>query len=730
MKNLAAFVLILLVILLVSCQDAAPEATAVPEPTLAAEDTPIQEVSPEVPEATEAPEPTAAPTEVPAEETAPEPTAEAESAEEDIEEEPMEEDADAGDTTTDIPDEQLEMMDALAPPPQLSDKALGIQTVPCFPTISLGANDVEGEDYYCGVFTVPQNWDEPDGRNLDLAFLVVKATDENLQSDPLLYLAGGPGSSAVLASLIDKYSELRSDHDIIFYDIRGAALSQRLSYDECLVLALQNGAPADQVAFLQSVATNLVGLASSGVGTSPIPFWELDLPLLNEICWELFTAQGIDPSQFTTSANARDAVELIKALGYESFNIDSVSYGTRLAMTIMNNISGYGAAPELRSVVLDSAFPPSVYLVRTIVRSDHDFMLRLLAECQADAACNEAYPNLSERLSILLNQLEEAPLTVNGETVTLENFIEQLTNVMGGRAAYIPKMIAELEAGVLDTYLALRDGEVDALPPEPLPAAEAVELDPNDPVQAFVAAALDLLNPEEALVFPTYLQFLVVEEDPLAILPEFIAETYSSEIADQMLTLTENLTPEDFANSPYVARLQAEAAAAADPEFQLASMRSGVSGGPPLFLYSSVHCADDILHESFDDALTSYNALAFPQLTDLVESQVMANRCENWLVDPAPIEVKDPVTSDIPALILQGGYDTATPVYMGQTAASELENDTYVLVPQQGHGTWTAAESCVGQIATAFIQNPDAELDLSCLDSRRPQWALPGDDEP
>ena len=83
-------------------------------------------------------------------------------------------------------------------------------------------------------------------------------------------------------------------------------------------------------------------------------------------------------------------------------------------------------------------------------------------------------------------------------------------------------------------------------------------------MQAFVAAALDLLSPEEALIFPAYFQLLVAEEDPLAVLPEFIAETSQGETADQMLALSGTLTAEDFANSPYVAQLQAQAAAAAD----------------------------------------------------------------------------------------------------------------------------------------------------------------------
>ena len=732
MKKTAFSLLIILVLLLVACQDEASTTTEVPEPTAAAEETRAEEVSTEPTEELEAPEPTAEPTAVATEEPAPEPTSEPSDAdtvaEESDSEESAEESAEADDTSTVIPDEQLELMAAIAPPPQLSDREPGIHTVPCLPGVSLGADKVEGEDYYCGVFTVPQNWDEPDGRNLDLSFVVIKATGENPEPDSLVYLAGGPGQGASISPSTAKYEDLLPDHDVIVYDIRGAGLSQRLGYEECLVLALQNNAPVEQIEALQSVATNLLGMVSGEGGTPPIPFAELDLPLLNEICWEQFTAQGIDPNQFTTAANARDAVELIKALGYESFNIDSASYGTRLAMTIMDNIPGYDDAPELRSVVLDSTFPPSVYLVRTIVRSDHDYLPQLLDECQANTACNEAYPELSERLSALLNQLEESPLTANGETVTLDDVVVGLKDTGSGHAAYLPKMIAELEMGVLDTYLALRDGEVDAILPEPLPAA-VEELDPDDPVQAFIAAALDLLSPTEALEFPVYFQFLVLEEDPLAVLPEFIAETYEGEIADQMLQISETLTAEDFANSPYVAEVQAKAAAAADPEIQLASMRKGIASGIPLFLYTSIHCADDILHESYEDAVNSYNDLKFPQLTDLVESQAMAGRCTNWPIAPEPIEVKDPVSSNIPALILQGGYDAATPVYMGQTAASELDNDMYVLVPQAGHVTWTDKGNCVGRITTAFVQDPQAVLDLSCLDARLPQWVLPGDGE-
>ena len=160
-----------------------------------------------------------------------------------------------GEATTSMPDEQLELMAAIAPPPQLSDRELGVHPGPCLPGISLGVNEIEGEDYTCGTFTVPQNWDEPDGRNLDLAFVVVKATSEQPASEALLFLSGGPGQRAI-SKPIHPYQPLRADRDIILLDQRGTGFSQRLGYEECLVLALQNDAPAAQIEALQAAAYN------------------------------------------------------------------------------------------------------------------------------------------------------------------------------------------------------------------------------------------------------------------------------------------------------------------------------------------------------------------------------------------------------------------------------------------------------------------------------------------
>ena len=240
-------------------------------------------------------------------------------AEESDSEEAVEEAAEAGDASTAIPDEaadtRIELMAAIAPPPQLSERELGIHTVPCSPGVLSGNNLVEGEDYTCGVFTVPQNWEEPDGNHLDLSFVVVQATGENPEPDPLLFLEGGPGQSAILGKDIKKYQQLRPDRDLIFFDTRGLGLSQRLGFEECLVLAMQNDAPADQIAAMEAAAPNLLAKVSGEEGAGAPAVADQDLPVVNAICSEQFTAQGLDLNQFSTASNARDAVEIDQSVG-------------------------------------------------------------------------------------------------------------------------------------------------------------------------------------------------------------------------------------------------------------------------------------------------------------------------------------------------------------------------------------------------------------------------------
>jgi pimeloyl-ACP methyl ester carboxylesterase len=54
-------------------------------------------------------------------------------------------------------------------------------------------------------------------------------------------------------------------------------------------------------------------------------------------CRERLLAQGIDLSAYNSAASAADLNDLRLALGYEKLNLYAVSYGTRLALTLMRD---------------------------------------------------------------------------------------------------------------------------------------------------------------------------------------------------------------------------------------------------------------------------------------------------------------------------------------------------------------------------------------------------------
>jgi pimeloyl-ACP methyl ester carboxylesterase len=591
---------------------------------------------------------------------------------------------------------------------------------------------VESETYTCGIFTVPMNWDDPAAGHLDLSFVVAKATGENPSPDPLVYLAGGPGQSAVISAII-AYDKIRPTHDIVRLAQRGTGYGQRLGLEECLVLALQGDNAEETIGpILAAISPPEEGSADSSAPS--IADDEIEAQL-NQVCWEVFSDQGLDLNQFTTAASARDVVELMKALEYDAFNLHGISFGTRLAMTIMADLPTMEDAPELRSVVLDSPFPPSVYTLSALPRNSHDLVLQLFEECQQDESCGQAYPNLKQRLGQLLEALEATPLVVDGQTVTASDVVNTLRNLTKTRAGFMPKMIAELETGVLDTYLALMNGKVGTDDPE-----GGMGLDLSDPVQVFIANAIPVVG--EAGDMSSLLDLIgavsdtFIQENPLEAMATYIKATYEGDAQIQLLGLLAELTPEDIANSPLVATLQAAAApveeetpktAEQEAAQVLANQRLLAVLDVAHFLNKNIHCNEDMQFSRYEDGVNTYNDLAFPQFANLDYLREQAESCNNWPVEAASIEVKNPLISTVPALILQGAYDTKTPVFMGRRISRELENSTLALVPQQGHEIWVSATDCVGQIAAAFVLNPDQEPDLSCLDARRPQWSLPDD---
>ncbi|MEM1332919.1 MAG: alpha/beta hydrolase [Actinomycetota bacterium] len=76
----------------------------------------------------------------------------------------------------------------------------------------------------------------------------------------------------------------------------------------------------------------------------------------------------------------------------------------------------------------------------------------------------------------------------------------------------------------------------------------------------------------------------------------------------------------------------------------------------------------------------------------------------------------DSLRSDIPTLVLAGVWDAVTPPAWGEALLDGLPNGTFVTYPGLAHGTWDDTDCSFG-ITQAFLNDPAAELDVSCVTS-------------
>ncbi|MFN2277319.1 MAG: alpha/beta hydrolase, partial [Candidatus Promineifilaceae bacterium] len=435
-------------------------------------------------------------------------------------------------------------------------------------------------------------------------------------------------------------------------------------------------------------------------------------------CHEAFSQAGLDPAQFNTANSTNDVVGLVASLGYDSFNLHGVSYGTRLALETMRR------HPEanIRSVVLDSPAPPTEKRLEDSALALQTIVIRLFADCEANADCNAAYPNLVERTAALMAELAEQPITAGDQTIGADELRAQLVDLSATRANYVPRLIAELEAGDATTYLALLNGEVGVLPPEgSVLSAEGLNL-----IALISEGGMTAEDPFAGVKMVAEVLAGVEKESPRQAMKAIVQEKLAdSEKLPLILEGIDRLTPDDL----HTLQAQMSAPASEVDEAEAQKNAEAIAKNDAHFLLNGIVCLEQLPFEDVETVLAMKNDLVIPELAtadSLLATEV--GNCTNYPMGETDRTYHEPVTSQIPTLILQGEFDTRTPLQNGRSLSEQLSNDTLVIIPQVGHETWTSATSCVGQISINFISNPEQGPDLSCLAQRQEHFSLP--DEP
>ncbi len=88
--------------------------------------------------------------------------------------------------------------------------------------------------------------------------------------------------------------------------------------------------------------------------------------------------------------------------------------------------------------------------------------------------------------------------------------------------------------------------------------------------------------------------------------------------------------------------------------------------------------------------------------------------CDVWQPGSAAPEMFQPVTSNIPALILSGEFDPVCPPYFGAITAKTLLNSTFIIVPAASHAAINA-DDCIRNVANNFFSHPAQTPDTKCV---------------
>ena len=450
-----------------------------------------------------------------------------------------------------------------------------------------------GTNPTCGWLTVPEDRTNVDnGREVRIHVAIFKGTGGG---DPMVYLDGGPGGETLdtlVFSFESAWAPLLEHGDLIFFDQRGVGWARpSLDCPEELELTYQ--------------------LLDEDLEAQE--YLDRQRAALGE-CRQRLVDDGVDLTAYDSATNAADVEDLRRALGFERWNLLGISYGTRLAQTVVRD------HPEgVRAVILDSSYPIEATLNVETPRNLDRALDTLFAACEADAACAAAYPDLESRTFALADRLDEEPIDL------------VIRDFLSGRR--------------YNTFL---DG---------------------------------------AGLLGTFFQALY-SETLLSQLPEMVAQLEKGQTNVAQLLLSNSLTQVSF-----------------------------ISFGMNL----SVQCREEV---SFTDpADVAAGIEDYPQLTDVFEiSNVSLGAfalCETWDAGASPSLENEAVVSDLPILVLAGGFDPITPPRWGRDVAANYANAYFVEFPTLGHGTSIAGE-CPVEITLAFLADPASEPDTSCIGSMEP----------
>jgi pimeloyl-ACP methyl ester carboxylesterase len=217
-----------------------------------------------------------------------------------------------------------------------------------------------------------------------LPVVILKDDSPLRESDPIIYLNGGPGVSHGLHEKgIERWlSWMRLaglNRDVILMDGRGIGLSQPTL--DCPALKKFNADLLENVVSIQDERKK-------------------NRETVNQCLANLAKNHPeIHPQNFGTQQSAQDIIGLMQSLsisrfGYASFHLLGVSYGTRLALETERRMP-QDAKIQLKTMVLDSLYPAGKGGVTTIPSIAGEAFDQLFNACSQSSDCKAPFARMT-----------------------------------------------------------------------------------------------------------------------------------------------------------------------------------------------------------------------------------------------------------------------------------------------------------------------------------------------
>lgn len=266
----------------------------------------------------------------------------------------------------------------------------------------------------CGTLTRPLNPDDPQGKQIDVQFAVMPSKAREKHPDPIFFLAGGPGQSAmeVIPAMQGALSRLNNRRDLVFVDQRGTGKTAPLQCEKETQLSLAKAMDPAQMP---------LRMAACRAALEKLPHGDLRF--------------------YSTTIAMGDLDAVRAALGPQQINLVGASYGSRTALEYLRLYP-----QRVRRMVVDGVAPAGMSLTQTMADDANAAMQSLLTDCAADADCAKRRPALGAQWDTLFKLLPQSiainhPLTGAPERVTLTG--PMVASMVRG-ALYAPPLAAGL----------------------------------------------------------------------------------------------------------------------------------------------------------------------------------------------------------------------------------------------------------------------------------------------